>query len=196
MRNGKKLIIMMAVLCLLTGCGDEAAPDRNTVSIQKDGTIRQTIVEPFEPEYYDIEELRAMTQEKIAQLGGAGEAIVCDSMKEENGRIVVEITYQTDADYRNFNNRELFSGTVSEASAQGYTFQDLVGTDGEAVGAEVISTAGENRVVIVQTKAGEALDVSVYGKIVYTSGNIALSGQKNAAIAAGEGDAVSYVVFR
>ncbi len=195
MRNWVKLLMMTTALCLLVGCGGEAVPDRNTVSVQKDGTIRQTIVEPFEPEYYDIEELRAMMQEKIAQLG-TGEAIVCDSMKEENGRIVVEITYQTDADYRNFNNRELFNGTVSEASAQGYTFQNLVGADGAAVGADEVVSAGEDRIIIIQTKAGESLDVSVYGKILYASENIALSGQKNAAIAAGEGDAVSYVIFR
>ena len=197
MRNGIKIFIIMTVLCLLAGCGGgESVPERNTVSIQKDGTIRQTIVEQFEPEYYDIEELNIMAQEKIARLGSTNEAIVCESMKADGGQIVVEMTYQTDTDYRNFNNRDIFNGTVSEAAAQGYTFQNLVGTDGAAVGAEVVASAGEDRVVIIQTKAGEALDVSVYGKIVYASDNIALSGQKNAAISAGEEDMVSCVVFQ
>lgn len=196
MRNGMKIFIMTAALCLLSGCGGERVPDRNTVSIQKDGTIRQTIVDQFEPEYYDVEELNAMAQEKIARLGGTDAAIVCESMKAEDGRIVVEMTYQTDTDYRNFNNRELFSGTVAEAAAQGYAFQNLVGTDGAAVGAEVVASAGEDRVVIIQTKAGEALDVSVYGKIVYASDDIALSGQKNAAISAGEEDRISCVIFQ
>lgn len=196
MRNFAKILIIMIMACMLAGCGGEKIPDRNTVSIQKDGTIRQTIVDQFEPEYYDIEELNAMAQSKIAQLGGAESAIVCDSMKAEDGRIVVQMTYQTDTDYRNFNNREIFNGTVSEASAQGYTFQNLVGTDGVAVGAEVISSAGEDRVIFIQTKAGEELDVNVYGKIVYASENIALSGQKNAAISAGEKDMISCVVFQ
>lgn len=196
MRNGIKIFIMMTVFCMLAGCGSETLPDRNTVSIQKDGTIRQIIVDQFEPEYYDIEELRAMAQEKIAQLGGTDTAIVCGTMEAEDGRVVVEMTYQTDADYRNFNNRELFSGTVSEAVAQGYTFKNLVGADGTAVGEEAVVSAGEDRVVIIQTKAGEALDVSVYGKIVYTSENISLSGQKNAAIAAGEEDVISCVIFQ
>ena len=83
----------MTVLCLLAGCGGgESVPERNTVSIQKDGTIRQTIVEQFEPEYYDIEELNTMAQEKIARLGSTNEAIVCESMKADGGQIVVEMT--------------------------------------------------------------------------------------------------------
>ncbi len=196
MRNWTKILIVLMAACMLAGCGGEATPDRNTVSVQKDGTIQQTIVDQFEPEYYDIEELRAMTQAKIAQLGGAEAAVICDSMVAEEGRIVVKMTYQTDTDYSSFNNREIFSGTVSEAAAQGYTFQNLVGTDGTAVGAEVVSSAGEDRVIFIQTKAGEELDVSVYGKIVYASANMALSGQKNAAIAAGEEDVLSCVVFR
>lgn len=196
MRNWTKIFIMMTLLCLLTGCGGEAVPDRNTVSIQKDGTIRQTIVDQFEPEYYDIEELKTMAQEKIERIGGTDAKIVCESVKAEDGRVIVEMTYQTDADYRNYNNRELFNGTVSEASAQGYSFKNLVGADGAAVGEEEVSSAGEDRVVIIQTKKGEALDVNVYGKIVYVSANMTLSGQKRAAIAAGEEDIISCVIFQ
>lgn len=98
MRNWTKILIVMMAACMLAGCGGEATPDRNTVSVQKDGTIQQTIVDQFEPEYYDIEELRAMTQAKIAQLGGAEAAVICDSMVAEEGRIVVKMTYQTDTD--------------------------------------------------------------------------------------------------
>lgn len=196
MRNFTKIFIIMTMLCLLTGCGGEAVPDRNTVSIQKDGTIRQTIVDQFEPEYYDIEELRTMAQEKIAQIGGTEAKIVCESVKAEEGRVIVEMTYQKDEDYRNYNNRELFNGTVSEASAQGYSFTNLVGADGAAVGEAEVSSAGENHVVFIQTKKGESLDVNVYGKIVYVSGNMTLSDQKNAVIAAGEEDIVSCVIFQ
>jgi len=197
MRNWTKIFMITAVICMLTGCGEEAVPDRNTVSIQKDGTIRHTIVDQVEQEYYsiDIEELKALAQEKIGRSGSDGK-IVCESVKADGENIIVEMTYQTDNDYTDFNNRELFSGTVSEASAQGYALKDLVGQDGAAVGEEEISSAGENRIVIIQTKAGEALDVNVYGKIVYTSENITLSGKRDAIIDAGENDVVSYVIFQ
>lgn len=195
MRNWTKILMIMTVAGMLAGCGSEAAPDRNTLSIQKDGTIRQTIVDQFEQEYYNIEELESLAQEKIDR-SGSGERIVCESVKADGESIVVEMTYQTDNDYTDFNNRELFSGTVSEASAQGYVMKDLVGPDGTAVSEEEVSSAGENRIVIVQTKAGEALDVKVYGKIIYTSGNITFSDKKDAVIEAGEADMISYVIFQ
>lgn len=197
MRDGTKIFVIVAVVCMLTGCGRAGVPDRNTVSIQKDGTIRHTIVDQVEQEYYniDIEELEALAQEKISRTGSNGK-IVCESVKADGENIIVEMTYQTDNDYMDFNNRELFSGTVSEASAQGYSMQNLVGQDGAAVSEEEISAAGENRIVIVQTNAGEALDVNVYGKIVYTSENISLSGKRDALIDAGEDDVVSYIIFQ
>lgn len=55
MRNWIKIFFIMAAVCILAGCGSETVPDRNTVSIQKDGTIRQTIIERFEQEYYDAD---------------------------------------------------------------------------------------------------------------------------------------------
>ncbi|MDE7339295.1 MAG: hypothetical protein K2N80_01875 [Lachnospiraceae bacterium] len=207
MRNWTKIFFIMAAVCILAGCGSETVPDRNTVSIQKDGTIRQTIIERFEQEYYDadteafghynidIEELEALAQEKISRLG-RGDKIVCESIKANGENIIVEMTYQTDNDYTDFNNRELFSGTVSEASAQGYSMKNLVGQDGAAVSEEEVSSAGESRIVIIQTNAGEALDVNVYGKIVYTSENISLFGKRDALIDAGEGDVVSYVIYQ
>ncbi|MCM1173818.1 MAG: hypothetical protein NC341_02070 [Blautia sp.] len=193
MRNWTKILIMMTAVWMLAGCGSEEAPDRNTVSIQKDGTIRQVIVDQFEQEYYNIEELEALAQEKIDRSGSGG-TIACESVKADGENIIVEMTYQADNDYTDFNNRELFCGTVSEASAQGYALQGLVSQDGTAVSGEDIP--GENRIVIIQTKAGEVLDVNVYGKIVYTSGNITLSGKKDALIDAGENDVVSYVIYQ
>lgn len=207
MRNWIKIFFIMAAVCILAGCGSETVPDRNTVSIQKDGTIRQTIIERFEQEYYDadtealghynidIEELEALAQEKISRLG-RGDKIVCESIKANGENIIVEMTYQTDNDYTDFNNRELFSGTVSEASAQGYSMKNLVGQDGAAVSEEEVSSAGESRIVIIQTNAGEALDVNVDGKIVYTSENISLSGKRDALIDAGEDGVVSYVIYQ
>lgn len=207
MRNWTKIFMIIAVVCMLAGCGEEAGADRNTLSIQEDGTIRHTIVDQIEQEYdnddmekseyynIDIEELEALAREKI-NISGSDGKVVCESVTANGENIIVEMTYQTDNDYTDFNNRELFSGTVSEASAQGYAMKNLVGQNGAAVSEEEISSAGENRIVIVQTKAGETLDVNVYGKIVYISENITLSGKRDALIDTGEEDMLSYVIFK
>jgi len=188
--------MIMAAVCLLAGCGTASVPERNTVSVQKDGTIRQTIVDQFEQNYYDAGELEAMAQEKIGRYGGGSGTIVCNSVKADDGDVIVQMTYQAGADYTAFNKRELFCGTVEEAAAQGYSLQDLVKEDGTAIGEDGISAISANHIIIIETKAGEEMAVNVYDKILYTSGDVTISGKKDVMIPAGETDLLSCIVFR
>lgn len=196
MQKWKKTFMIVAVVCGVTGCGlTEKSPSMDTVSVQKDGTIKQTIVDQFDQNDYDAEELSAMAQEKINRYSDGAGNIVCDSVEENNGQIVVMMTYQTGADYTDFNNRELFTGTVAEAMAEGYSLQDVVSNNGTSLSESEVTAAGENHIVIVQTKEGEKLDVNVYNKILYTSDNVTLSGKKDAIIDAQE-DMISYIIFQ
>lgn len=195
MRKWKKILIMTAALCMLTGCGSLASENTNTISIQKDGKIEHTIVEQFERNYYDEDELSQMAQEKIGRYNNGGDNIACESVKAGDGKIVVKMVYQSEADYTEFNNRELFCGTVKQASEKGYSLQNLVSADGEALDAADLEALSENHVVIVQTKKGEELDVRVYDTIVYASEDITFSGKKDALITAGEEDRLSCIIF-
>ncbi|MCH5253652.1 MAG: hypothetical protein J1F41_01920 [Lachnospiraceae bacterium] len=197
MQKWKTILMIMTAACIVAGCGSFGAkvPEMSTISIQKDGKIQQTIVDQFERNYYDADELEKMTQEKIERFSDGEESIICESVEENDGTIIVKMTYQTDSDYMDFNNRELFYGTVSDASAQGYSLPDLVSKDGTSISESELSGLSENHVVIIQTAAGEELDVNVYDKILYTSGNITLSGKKDAIIEAGEESTLSYIVF-
>lgn len=194
MQKRIKIVIAMVAALGLIGCGASGKAEMNTVSIQQDGTIAHTIVEQFERNYYDADELEAMAQEKIASYGAG--SIVCESVEAGNGKVVVKMTYKTGEDYTQYNHREFFCGTVGEAFEQGYSLKDIVGEDGTVISDDELSAIRENHVVIVQTKAGEELDVNVYDKILYTSDNITLSGKKDAIIAAGEEEALSCVVFQ
>lgn len=197
MQKWKTILIIMAAAGIVAGCGNfgTKAPEMSTISIQKDGKIQQTIVDQFERNYYDADELEKMTQEKIERFSDGKENIICESVEENDGMIIVKMTYQTDSDYTDFNNRELFYGTVSDASAQGYSLPDLVSKDGTSISETELSGISGNHVVIIQTAAGEELDVNVYDKILYTSENITLSGKKDAIIEAGEESMLSYIVF-
>ena len=196
MRKWKQILMIMAA-CALTGCGSfgTKAPEMSTLSIQKDGTIKQTIVDQFERNYYDVDELERMTQEKIERYSDGTDHIVCESVEENDGTVIVKITYQTSADYTDFNHRELFYGSVSEALEQGYSLEGLISGDGTSLSDSETSQLSDNHVVIVQTAAGEELDVNVYDKILYTSENITLSGKKDAIIGAGEESTLSCIVF-
>lgn len=196
MQKWRLTLLVMATACVMAGCSKFNLPDTNTVSVQKDGSIKQIIVEQFERNYYDVEELTAMAQEKIAEFNNGTENVVCDAIEAKDGKIVVEMTYHTGMDYSEFNNRELFSGTVAEATTQGYSLKDAVTEDGTDISEEQLAEVNENHVVVIQTKEGEELDVEVYGKILYTSGNIILSGKKAAYIAPEGEDMLSYIIFQ
>lgn len=196
MQKWKLTLLVMTAACMFTGCGKFNLPDTNTVSVKKDGSIKQTIVEQFERNYYDVDELTAMAQDKIEKFSDGAENIVCDSIEAKDGKIIVEMTYQTGTDYMEFNNRELFSGTVAEATAQGYSLKDAVTEEGIDISEEQLAEASEKHVVVIQTKEGEELDVEVYGKILYTSGNIILSNKKVAYIAPEGEDMLSYIIFQ
>lgn len=196
MRKWKKILLIMAATFCLAGCGSVDSPNRNTISVQKDGKIAQTIVDQFERNYYDPEELETMAKEKIARFSDDEDAIVCESVEASGEQIIVKMIYQSGEDYTGYNNRELFSGTVGEAIERGYSFKDIVGEDGNVISDEELSAIRENHVVVVQTKEGEELDVNVYDKIMYASDNVVISGKKNAMIAAGEEKTLSCIVFQ
>lgn len=196
MRKWEKTLIILVAALLLTGCGASGSANMNTVSIGKDGTIAHTIVESFERNFYDVGELEAMAQEKIEKCSNGEGSIVCESVEAGNGKVIVKMTYQTGEDYTNYNRRELFCGTVGEAFEKGYSLKDIVKEDGTVISDEELSAIRENHVVIVQTKAGEELDVNVYDKILYTSAGITLSGKRDAIIAAGEEELLSCIVFQ
>lgn len=198
MRKWKQILMIMSIAWIVSGCGSlgKSYPEGRTVSIQKNGEITQTIVEQFERNYYDVEELAAMTQDKVERYSDGADNIVCESVEEKDGTIVVQMTYKTGADYTDFNNRELFSGTVAQAYAQGYSLKSIQSDNGTDMNDEDIAAISDNHILIIQTAAGEALNVNVYDKILYTSANVTVSGKKDAAITAGEETVLSYIVFQ
>lgn len=198
MRRLKQILMIIAAACLMSGCGSvgKSAPEGNSVCIQKNGEITQTIVEQFERNYYDVEELKAMMQDKIALFSDGAENIVCESVEETDGNIVVKMVYKSGTDYTDFNNRELFCGTVAQAYAQGYSLKNIQSENGTDIGDEEIAALSDNHILIIQTAAAEELRVNVYDKILYTSGNVTVSGKKDAVIPTGEEEALSYIVFQ
>lgn len=188
---------MMTAAYLLLGCGSgdlETTADMSTVSIKKDGTIEHMIIDRFDKEYYDIDELPAKMQEKIDSSSNGTDNIVLESAEEKDGKIIVKMIYKTGEDYTQCNNRELFYGTVAEASAMGFSVRNIFAEDGTAM--NDTKQIWENHVVIIQTKKGEELDVNVYGKILYTSDNVVRSGNNDVIITAGDTDKISCIVFK
>lgn len=204
MKNWNKFPKVMSAIILAAylsaGCGNgKATPsaDISTVSIKKDGTIEHMIIDRFDEEHkewFDIDSLVATAREKITDYSDGTDNIVFESAEEKDGKVIVKMIYKTGDDYTQFNNRELFYGTVAEASAMGYSIRNVFSEDGIAL--KDTKQISENHVVIIQTKKEEELDVNVYDKILYTSENVVRSGNNDVIINAGKSDMISYIVFK
>lgn len=196
MQKWKKTLIMTAAVIVLAGCGSADSPDIDMFSLQDDGTIEHTMVGVIDQDYYDEAGVEALVQQRIEQRSDTAGNIVCESVEVKDGNFIVKMHYQTDADYVNYIRRELFCGTVGEAITAGYSLKDLIGKDGNVISDEDLSAIREKRIVIIQVKDGEKLDVNVYENILYTSANMALSGKKDAIIETQEKeDVLAYIVF-
>ncbi|MCM1039558.1 MAG: hypothetical protein NC434_09555 [Ruminococcus sp.] len=196
MRKWKKTLTIMTAVFLLTGCGGAETPDMDVFSLQKDGTIRHTMVGVADRNYYDEAGVEELVQQRIDQRNVNEGAIICESVEVKDGIFIVKMKYQTGEDYVRYIRRELFCGTVGEAIEAGYSLKDLVDGEGNAINEEELSAISEDSIVIIQVKDGEKLDVNVYDNILYTSGNITLSGKKDAVIVTQEKeDVLSYIVF-
>ena len=106
--------LLMAGICM-GGCGEEW--EETCLTIEGKGSISQRIVEDFSKEHYELEELRTMTEEEIdtyCQESGEG-SVELIRLKEKDGSVTMDITYQSVEDYNNFNGTKLILETVDEA---------------------------------------------------------------------------------
>lgn len=171
MKNRKHILLLTALL-IFSGCGGIEDAEESTVTVNEKGIVTQLLIEDFLSEQYDEEELKTSVQEWVAeynQKAGAG-AVTLKNSEVEEGIAKVMLQYQSDEDYRGFNQVDFFSGTVEEALEEGYTF---AGTFTDRKGNIVIEgTVPEQcrgkKVIIIR----EPLQVLVPGKILYVSKNM------------------------
>ena len=88
----KAILPVLLLSTVLSGCG--AAVDYSTLRINSKGGLTQTIVEDWDQEQYDKNELETQITSDIASYGSA---VQLDSIKVKDSSIVVRMTY-ADAD--------------------------------------------------------------------------------------------------
>jgi hypothetical protein len=171
----KKCTAMLAVLALsiglLTGCGDTYEATESTVFVQKNGTILSTDIESFDPGSYDESGLRSYVEEAISDYTeehGSGTVKLKD-LSFANGVATLSIEYASVSDYSEFNGIEMFSGSIAEALAAGYSFDgeyyDFSDGNQSLCDASAFLDTDGYKVVIIKANT----DVHVNGKVKYTS---------------------------
>lgn len=178
------------VLCvgILSGCGTNYNAEESTVYVRKNGKIVSTDVEEFDTSAYDESALKAYIDEAIDSYtseNGSGR-VKLQSLKVEDNKATLIIEYASADDYTNFNGVQLFTGTLAEALAAGYTFDgDFASiSDGRATACDVSEFKNQDGFKVCIIKANTNLNVT--GDIKYASvENVSLVDKKTVAIAAG-----------
>ena len=167
--------------CVLTlaGCGAAKLPEvieTTTIAVDKDGVISSYLVSDFDKNYYNLTELTSMAIEDAQSYNTehqTGEAIPISVEKVEmlgsGNKVLLQHKFNTAADYGNYNQEELFYGTVAEALAAGYQLADskLISVkDGSTLTQEELLQSQEKTSVLITTAKAV-----VYGpgKVTYIS---------------------------
>ncbi len=203
-------IISISLVCLLmtglfSACGKSLEADRDTVYIQKKGSIIGAAIADFDKDYYDEEELKAFAEERVQeyQEEHGKNSVTIDKFSVEEGTAKLYMKYAGYEDYQEFNEVTLFSGTVPQALAAGFTFDtDFTKIkDGKAAGSventEVVDT--DYKVVVLSEK----VEVKVDGSVQYMSSDYtSLKGKDTVTVQvpeeAGDGEELSlvYIVYK
>ena len=192
-------IVMAAaavVSLTLLGCGSEDQ-DVTSVSVNKNGEIDTTVVEDFDKDYYSLDDLAKMSDEEVSSYNsanGAGAVKAGKPSENKDKKVIQKITYASYNDYAKFNNSQFFCGTVADASAAGYnlgtSLKDASDSAKTVTGDEVISQMKDKHILITD----EATHISVYGRILYVSEGVTVTGRKAADISK-DMDGTGYIIF-
>ncbi len=206
MKRYMSLLLIGVLLLSLAACGKPLKVDQNTIYVQKKGKIISAIVQKFDKDYYDAEELNAYVNERVEAYVSTHEkdSVKVEEFSVEEGVARLNVQYAGYADYAALNEVELFAGTVPQALAEGYDFNDeFVKVEDGALGAkatkdEIIALA-DYKVVILSEK----LDVKVDGTIAYASAaNTSLSAKDTVSITMpedamdGEELSLTYIIYK
>ena len=174
-------VIIVIGIFAFGSCGvDYTETDTNTVYVLKDGKIVSTDIEKFDQSTYDSEKLKTYL------------ASIVNTYNQENGEkslkqkvLTVEenvatlvLEYADTKVYTDINGVELFTGTIQEAKAAGYNFEETYAKmkDGKAIVAasEEFMGSEEYKVVIIKSNT----KVVVPGEVCFVSTkNVATVGE-------------------
>ena len=176
MRKAVQIGLLSALtVTLLTGCGADFSADKDTVYIQKKGTIKGANVADFDKEYYDETELSDFIKETVdTYVEQAGEGTVeSQEFAVSDGVAHVYLNYAGAEDYAQFNGVKFYEGTVLDAKAEGYEIPDAFTS---VTDDETTWDAEGNKIVII----GQQTQVKVDGTILFVSANASVTGKNTA----------------
>ena len=192
MRKWKSLLLLGFSTVLFGGCSMKFSAEENAVYVNKKGQVLGAIVESFDKDYYDADELQDMLDLDVAEYNGENgkNSVEVDSYKVSDGQIKVIMNYSDWSDYAHFNDVQFFSGKLSDIQGKNYGQNvTFVNRDGEDAG-ELDEMDGDNKVILLDEK----IIVQTSGKIEYVSDNVTIEGDKLARVNE-DATGLAYIIY-
>ena len=191
------LMLITAFAASMTGCASGSEDYKETtVSIDKKGRITHKIVESFDRDYYNEDELRNLIDKELSAYCSSRndeKAAQLASLEIKDGLAEAEIDFGSCDDYAGFNEVDFFFGTVGEATDRDYpTDVTLKSADDDStIGKYELESLKDNRIVVVS----EPVTLVLPGKIAYYTANIDVI-DKDRARMASDSVGLGYIVLK
>ncbi len=193
MRKIISFCLLMCSILLFSGCLG-GVPEENTISVDKRGRITSTIVEEFDKDFYDADELESEIDEELSEYNKnfAADHVRKETFKVEDGVATLQLVFDESGYYADYTGLTLFAGTLSEAEEEGYDLSgNFVEPNENAADLEVLNSDGSAHVLVLE----EAVQVRVPGNIlaVCPEDNVTVTGNREASVAEPE---LSYIIYK
>lgn len=200
-RNSRFLCLLLVIIGLctaLSGCSKKedqllnaSEVETNTILVGSDGAVQSAIVEDFDKEYYNQEELEQFIRIRLKKYNASmgADSVAMDSLEVVDGKVRVVFNYKDMGAYSNFNKVDAGLYTMEEAINEHILPDTLTeAKKSKEVAAGDVEKNKKLKVAVIY----EPVDVAVNGSIAYYNGGALLN---NSTIQA-TGDGAAVIVYK
>lgn len=189
------ILIMISLMMLMPGCSDEEGNyAETTITVEKKGRVRESIVDTFDKDYYSIDELKAEFTDSVAEYNEAigGEEIKLRKIELKESKVYVDLDFTGPSDYENFVGEKLFVGTIGDAYDNGYTMDVVLkGVEkGDKIDKIKIMGMSDRNIIIMSEHAR----IKTFKDIAYVSANVDVIDGDEARVL-NESDGLAYLIL-
>ncbi len=182
------------MLCF-SGCADEKYDfAETTISVEKKGKVKESIVESFDRDYYSLDELKNEFISSVAAYNESigGEEIKLKKVELKESQVYVDLEFTGPSDYENFIGEKLFVGTIGDAYDNGYTMDVVLkGVEkGDVIDKRKIMSMADSNIIIMSEHAR----IRTFSDIAYVSANIEIVDSDEARVL-NESDGLAYLIL-
>ena len=190
------LICILIMPAFLTACAEsEDNFEETTITVERRGKVSENIVESFDKDYYDIEELKSEFTDSVNDYNESigGEEIRLKKMELKNSKVYVNIDFTGPSDYERFVGERLFVGTIDDAYDNGYSMDvTLKGVEaGDRIGKVRIMGMKDKEIIILS----EHVRINTFRDIAYVSANVDVIDSRSARVV-NESDGLAYLILK